>query len=254
MTLRRVSRAQTPLLLALAASSSALTLAPTPARVVSLPPLAVRRVARAPLCCEEAAQTADEPPLDVVTVAEMLEASFVRACMDLRTGLVDTLKLFIVAAKAGYELGATFDDVSSELAACPRQTANRPLMEEEVELRSLWVALVYLALAQLSHPTEFAGGAASLVESVPAEIRAKHEPLVSGVVEARTRGAELQSLKLEELLPAAAPQNPQERAILSQSMRLVFLTAVVLDEVERARPRKAEEQEGPPRPYIPGTG
>ena len=51
------------------------------------------------------------------------------------------------------------------------------------------------------------------------------------IVEAHGRGAELQSLKLEELLPAAPPQDAQERAILSQSMRLVFLTAVVLEEV-----------------------
>ena len=242
------------LLISLAASAAALTLQPLPVRAVRPPPLAARRVVNAPLCCEEAAAKTAEEPLDVVAVAEMLEASFVRACMDLRTGLVDTLKLFIVAAKAGYELGATIETISSELADCPRQTANRPLMDEEVELRSLWVALIYLALAQLSHTTEHAGGAASLVESVPAALRAKYEPLVSGVVEAHKRGAELQSLTLEELLPASPPQDAQERAILSQSMRLVFLTAVVLKEVELARPVKMEEQQGPPRPYIPGTG
>merc|ERR1719272_2824581 len=99
------------LLLALAASSAvAFNLQPVPNRATLRAP-AVRRSACAPLCCEEEAQTAwarrrpapeprEQPPLNVTTVAELLEASFVRACIDLSTGLVDTLKLFIVAAKA----------------------------------------------------------------------------------------------------------------------------------------------------------
>jgi len=45
--------------------------------------------------------------------------------MQLSTGYVDVLKLFIVAAKAGYELGMTIPQLQLELTACKTQTAGR---------------------------------------------------------------------------------------------------------------------------------
>ena len=145
-------------------------------------------------------------------IAEMLEASFVRACMDAARGYVDTLKLFIVAAKAGYEFGAPIPEVSAELNACERKTAGRPLMPEEVELRLLWVCLVYLTLTRLSHPTE---GAAGVGDSVPSGISAKHAPLVDGVVCAYLDGRPLKALKLADFL--TPPTDAIETAVLSQS-------------------------------------
>ena len=40
-------------------------------------------------------------------VAQILEVTFVNACMQLATGYVDTLKLFIAAALTAYERGFT---------------------------------------------------------------------------------------------------------------------------------------------------
>jgi hypothetical protein len=193
--------------------------------------------------------------LDTSTVADMLEASFVRACMDLAKGLVDTLKLFIVAAKAGFEIGSTISEVSSELEACERQTAGRPLMPEELELRHLWYCLVYQTLAFVDHPTKVA----DVGETVGAELREKYAPLVEGVVVAHVQGRALQSLELSEFLQPV-PSDAVEKAVLSQSMRLIFLTLVVLKEEGEGIPIKPaggpptkRGYDGPPQPYIPGT-
>ena len=77
------------------------------------------------------AKRAAEAELATPTIAELIEASFVRAVMDLRTGLVDTLKLFVSAVKAGYARGVSVRELEATLGAVARQTAGRPLMEEE---------------------------------------------------------------------------------------------------------------------------
>ena len=82
------------------------------------------------------------PPL----IAEMLEKTFVDACMQLSSGYVDVLKLFIVAGKAAYERGLTIPQVQLEISQCKTQTAGRPLMQEEIDLRTVWLSLVYLTL------------------------------------------------------------------------------------------------------------
>ena len=45
------------------------------------------------------------------------------------------------------------------------QTAGRVLMPEELDLRTLWIGLVYLTAEQLSHPTK--GGVEAMALSVP---------------------------------------------------------------------------------------
>ena len=77
------------------------------------------------------AKRAAEAELTTPTIAELVEASFVRAVMDLRTGLVDTLKLFVSAVKAGYARGVPVPVLEDTLGTVARQTAGRPLIEEE---------------------------------------------------------------------------------------------------------------------------
>ena len=115
-------------------------------------------------------------------VSRRFEVTFVNACMQLATGYVDTLKLFIAAALTAYERGFTVNALSLELAQCPTQTAGRPLMQEEVELRSVWLSLVYLTLANVRHESE---ASESVGASVPAEIRSKFQTCVRR----RERGA-----------------------------------------------------------------
>mgnify|MGYP007078101454 CR=1 FL=1 len=165
-----------------------------------------------PVLLDAAAGAPPKPP----SPAEMIECTFVRACMDLSTGQVDTLKLFIVSVKAAFLNGATIPAVERELSECAQETAGRALLPEEVELRSLWLCLVSLTLEAIGR-----GGTADEA-GVPSEI-CKYAEFVRNVVGAKERGAELKALKLEELLgdELVAPTTPVELAVLSQSMRLV---------------------------------
>ena len=130
-------------------------------------------------------------------VAQILEVTFVNACMQLATGYVDTLKLFIAAALTAYERGFTVNALSLELAQCPTQTAGRPLMQEEVELRTVWLSLVYLTLANVRHES---AAPEAVGASVPAEIRQKFQTFVYDVVNAAQGGYTLEALKLEDML------------------------------------------------------
>ena len=129
-------------------------------------------------------------------VAQILEVTFVNACMQLATGYVDTLKLFIAAALTAYERGFTVNALSLELAQCPTQTAGRPLMQEEVDLRSVWLSLVYLTLANVRHESQ---APEAVGASVPAEIRSQFQTFVYDVVNAAQGGYTLESLKLEDI-------------------------------------------------------
>ncbi|GMI36568.1 hypothetical protein TrRE_jg5005 [Triparma retinervis] len=194
-------------------------------------------------------------------VAEMVETTFVNACMQLSTGYVDVLKLFIVAAKAGYELGMTIPQLQLELSSCKSQTAGRPLLAEEVELRSIWISLVYLTLERVSHLKT----SSSLGDTVDPAIRQKFYTFVYDVVNAHKQGYTLQTLKLENLVRSGAEEGGEveeagkseqdkaiEKAILSQSMRLVFLTLTVLEEEALANEGGTGDA-NPPKPPIPGT-
>ena len=130
-------------------------------------------------------------------------------------------------------------------------------MAEEVDLRRLWICLVYLTLEAAG--TVSAADEESVGQTVPADLRQKFGTFVTNVVAAKKRGATLKTLKLDELFSsptAAESRTPLETAILSQSMRVCFLTMVVIDEERLASgeddtyyPGKDDE----PGPFIPGS-
>jgi hypothetical protein len=176
-------------------------------------------------------------------VAEMLEVTFVNACMQLREGYVDVLKMFIASAMAGYEFGYSIEDIQKELEICPKQSANRPLMDEERNLRYSWYNLVYLTLATLGHPTRVG----SVVDSIPASIRDEYQEYVCQAVDAKKDG---RLLSVEDLLKENGQGlSVMEKAILAQSLRLVTLTFTVMQDAEEAR----ENEPDPPTPPIEGA-
>jgi hypothetical protein len=177
-------------------------------------------------------------------VAVVLEVSFVNACMQLRTGFVDVLKMFIAASMTSYELGFSIEDIAEELAVCPTQTANRPLMQEEIDLRYSWCCLVYLTLAWMDHPTR----AGDIAEScVPSDFREKYSDVVERVAEAYKNEKTIPSV--EELMGAEDSNLSEiERAIRTQSLRVVTLVPVVIIESMEAR-----QSQAPPTPPIEGA-
>ena len=88
------------------------------------------------------AKRAAEAELATPTIAELVETSFVRAVMDMSKGMVDTLKLFVAAVKAGYERGVPTGEMEAALDAVERQTAGRPLLDEEVRNSTQFCAIL----------------------------------------------------------------------------------------------------------------
>ena len=236
-------------IICLSCQAAALSIAPTPlprcaiatrCAAVSMASATSTDDATAAFAAE--AKRAAEAELDTPTIAELVEASFVRAVMDLRTGLVDTLKLFVAAVKAGYERSVPLPEMEASLDAVERQTAGRPLLDEEVraaqfwrnilrnysetppspqvELRSAWLSLVYLTLERRGVASTSNAGA-----SIPPRVREVYESAVDTILLKREiASVEFKDLKLRELLPGdeAKARNPIERAILSQSLKLMY--------------------------------
>lgn len=234
------------------------------------PPLHTFRPSRAapPRVLYPAAARAQETPykeLNVTTVADMLEATFVPACMGLAQGDVSTLKLFVAAAQAGHGRRLPVAALDAQMEAMPRQSAGRPLAAEERELRLQWLTMAYLALDELTSAGSSAGSAGGDDpgpggDPVGAALRERHGGFVSRLLEARRGGEALSSLPLDEWA-AGGSETPIEKAIRAQSARVVYLTATVLEEVEAAQgsasadgaqPQKAKLGSG--MTFIPGTG
>ncbi|CAJ1958658.1 unnamed protein product [Cylindrotheca closterium] len=177
-------------------------------------------------------------------IAELLENTFVNACFQLREGFVDVLKMFVAASIAGYEFGFPIDEIARELDECPNQTANRPLMEEEIKLRRGWYCVVYLTLATLGHPTK----TSSIVDSIPDDIRSEFGGVIDWAVETQKKGIAVSN---EGLLKQSDTSNlsPMDIAILSQSIRVMTLTFTVLRETQEARAGDI----APPTPPIEGA-
>jgi hypothetical protein len=86
---------------------------------------------------------------------------------------------------------------------------------------------------------------------------AKFTPFVSDIVNAKRVGWSFKTLKLEELLKtsglvlddgsSATTMSEVERAVLSQSMRVVFLTMEVVHDTKLAK------GDSIPKPNIPGA-
>lgn len=186
-------------------------------------------------------------------IAEALEVSFVHACMQLRSGYVDVLKLFIAAAMSSYQLGFTVPEIQEALSQCPNESANRPLMPEEVDLRETWYSLVYLLLLSMNHPTT---KKESIAASIPSIIREKYKPLVERIIEndavSDTTMVSVEQLMNDDNVAAAevADLSLMERAILMQSLRVAALTLVVVREALEAG---SGETLRPPTPPIKGA-
>lgn len=191
-------------------------------------------------------------------IAEMIEATFVRACMQLAAGYVDVLKLFIVAAKAGYEAGIPVPSLIEEVERCPVQSAGRDLMDEEKALRDAWINVVYMVLGEDNHGTD---DAKTTEVSIDSDVKKRFGLLVKDVV-AGKRSEERTSPSFEEVRREATSKYPgllgeeadaMEVAVVSQSLRVADLTLTVVDEERECHEGGGSGPAPKPRPPIPGA-
>ena len=214
-----------------------------------------------------AAGKEEEKPLEVEAIAELVEVAFVNACLQLASGYVDVLKLFAVAVKAGYERGMPLvPDLIGLVEACPVETANRPLMDEEAALRRTWMGLVYLTLEAEGHASSSNGdeggvegrGANSMGSTVDAADREAYGPLIE--VLAPSKG----TITLDEAVAAAGDgaatltsllglDEPLKKALIMQNMRVIRQTFVALEEEALCHEGGGTTGPSGARPHIPGA-
>jgi hypothetical protein len=182
------------------------------------------------------------------TVAEMVECCFVNACLQLAQGYVDVLKLFIVAAKASYELGMDPVDLIRRVENIRPQSAGRDLMPEEVKLRNTWIRVVYLVLQYLQHTQKVeTSTAADIDEAVQSTFSTD---LLADMKKQHDAGG---AFHLEQWLDKYEFPNmddPMQKAIISQSLRVIWFTYTVLNEERVCNEEKTGLKAQPP---IPGA-
>jgi hypothetical protein len=179
-------------------------------------------------------------------VAEVLEVSFVHACMQLASGYVDILKMFIAASVGAYESGFSVDSIQYELTMTSTNTANRPLMDEEIKLRRDWFCVVYLTLSAMEHTSMMQSSSPSSLlavdiskDSIPDDIKQRYGKLVEIVGEAYRN--DKPSLSIEELTGDyfnngdGLTLTQLEKAIILQSLKVATLTPIVVEESIEAR-------------------
>lgn len=193
-------------------------------------------------------------------VAELLEVSFVHACIQLASGYVDVLKLFIASSIGAYEAGFSIDSIIDELEnnVDMPNTANRLLMDEEKMLRRDWLCVVYLTLAAMDHSSPMTSVLAmhTAKKSIPEDIKEKYGELVTRLGEAYKNGNH-RTLSVQDLNDGGSENLTQlEKAVLLQSLKVATLTPVVVEEAKESYGSKAKKQknnEQPPTPPIEGA-
>lgn len=221
-----------------------------------------------------------EKQLSPEAIAEMIEVSFVQSCMQLASGYVDVLKLFLAAVKAGYERGTSLDELVASVEGCGVKTAGRDLAPEEKALRNEWMEIAYRMLRELDHPSEDEGKVAEglsdgsvakerVQEVVEAMVRvqnkADEEEVLTGgksnavvslkatTVEAAVKDDPTLSSRMER---AGASGDAMEKALLTNAVRVALTVLAVLDEERVCLDDGGGGEDastGVPRPPIPGT-
>ena len=195
-------------------------------------------------------------------VAAMIEASFVDGVMQLAQGYVDVLKLFIAATLTGYGMRMTLTDLQTAVLTCPQQSANRPLMQEEEDLRRLWIQLVYFIAKQVDYRSAVVQDAILFNELDEQALDPVYVSMLPCLQEMHSQGDTLggpkfnaQSVleKNSDLLSSSQMNNAMQKALLLQNLRVMWMTLTVLEEERQCMSDKQpEQQEGmPPPPPIP---
>jgi hypothetical protein len=179
-------------------------------------------------------------------IAEMMELTFVKSCLQLATGYVDVLKLFLASTIAAYDREISIPQLIKSLADCPGNTANRPLSKEEIDLRSSWIMISYLTLETMNRLEK-----KEIIDmSVLDDIRESYGHIVEQMVK--------KSLGLADgdLEGDATPSDPQAAAIFAYNLKVIELTISNIEDAKfanEATPTIDEDGVGPPRPKIPGA-
>ena len=168
------------------------------------------------------------PPASPTTLA--IEATFVQAASGMGGANYEfSLMEFIRATRDAYDEGIMVPALNLELSMCQRYTAGRPLQADEIDLRTVWLSLVYLTFERVGYASKSADTFPG--QSVAADLRQKFYTFTYDIVNAKKQGLDLAGLKLEEVLQSSEEKTPMEKAVLSQAMRICYLAIQAAEEV-----------------------
>jgi len=190
-------------------------------------------------------QEEEKKELNVKDITEMIDTTFVNACMQLSKGYVDVLKLFIVSVKSGYELGITPIELIKNVDSVSTKAAGRDLMGEEIELRNTWIEIIYFILNDTNWESKDLQSI-----SIDKEIISSFQSELLRLRKQKEDGVET----FNEIDNSSTKQidDPIKSAIFTQSLRVIWYTLVVLEEEERCQTDFAR-QDAPMKPQIPGA-
>jgi hypothetical protein len=184
-------------------------------------------------------------------IGEMIEKTFIKGCLQLATGYVDVLKLFIAATTAAYSRRLPIPYLFSVVETCPVNTANRPLSSEEIDLRSSWIKVTYLTLLTLDKMEGTISDDAfdpTSALAIPTEFVDEYLPIVEEQV-SQHLGREIES----------SPKQIDDgdltaKALMAYNLKIINLTLSNVKEARLANEKLVDEDAvGPPRPNIPGA-
>ncbi|GAX14106.1 hypothetical protein FisN_8Hh057 [Fistulifera solaris] len=189
------------------------------------------------------AKRSDNPELTVSKIAELVDLSFVPACLQLAEGYVDVLKLMIAAVQSAYVQGIPPALLIQEINALTTPGAGRPLMPEEEQLRNEWIQIVYITLQTLKYK--------NLPHSFPTEIQETFGMAAPVLIRRRQWSSEWKGQEVwESCSQFFAPTQP--KALIMQSLRVLWVTLSVVEEVERCEGEFAK-MDAPLTPPIPAA-
>lgn len=164
--------------------------------------------------------------------AARIAAAFIKACMPSNGSYVEHLKSFCEEGIAAYYRGYSLMALQLEMSGNPSRVFGRALASDEIELRSVWLTLVFKTLRYLRFPTTSISQNGST--AADAFDRDRLDDFVMNITEAARKGYDLKRIQLEQNLTASQssekPRTPVENAILNQSTRLVLTTIQVANE------------------------
>ncbi len=210
--------------------------------------------------------------LTIDKISILLELTFIEACLQIATGYVDVLKLFLATLKAAYDQRIPIPTLVDAVATADveRNSANRPLTSEEINLRTLWMNLSYLTLEYL-HRIESRGNDGSdlafdsnideaLQESLSVSIstRGTYKYIVEEkVLQFLGRGSNNNNNNNNNIDQNAVMgmDDTAQAAMMMYSLKIIDLILVVVKEERVANDSGGLDGNGigPPRPNIPGA-
>lgn len=165
---------------------------------------------------------------------QRIATAFIAACMPGGKPYAEQMADFSRAVLSAYRSGFSLNALQLEMGGADTTSMlGRSLQSDEVELRSVWLALAYKTMRYLRVPSSgLMDGAGATGESTGAFDRDRLDDFVQGICIASEKGYDQKRIQLEQSLNSSdsSPSSPLENAILQQSVRIVLTTIAVAKE------------------------